>query len=74
MTADVIGQVSPVTADVWLDTLLGLVLHITQKVPPLRHRLNPGLLRRLEVEGVGTFALTRKSFRFLHLEYETMGG
>ena len=38
MTADVIGHVSPVTAEVWLETLLGLVVHITQKVPPLLQR------------------------------------
>ena len=42
VTGDVIGQVSPVTAEVWLETLLGLVVHITQKVPPLKQRWNPG--------------------------------
>ena len=69
MTIDVIGHVSPVTADVWLDTLFGLVVHMTQAVPPLRHRWKPGLSLRLDKGvGAGTFALTRKSFKFLHLE------
>ena len=68
VTADVIGQVSPVTAEVWLETLLGLVVHITQKVPPLLQRWNPGLDLLVEVEGAGTWALTRKSLRFFNLE------
>ena len=67
VTGDVIGQVSPV-ADEWLETLLGLVAHCAQKVPPLRQRWKPGLDLRLDVLGDGTLALTRKSFRFLHLE------
>ena len=64
----VIGQVSPVTADVWLDTLVGLVAHIAQNVPPLRQRRKPGLDLQEERVGAGTLALTRKSRRFLHLE------
>ena len=67
VTGDVIGHVSPVTAEVWLETLLGLVVHMTQKVPPLIQRWNPGLDLLVEV-GAGTWALTRKSFRFFNLE------
>ena len=67
VTGDVIGHVSPVTAEVWLETLLGLVVHMTQKVPPLIQRWNPGLDLLVEV-GDGTWALTRKSFRFFNLE------
>ena len=74
MTGDVIGHVSPVTAEVWLDMLLGLVAHCTQKVPPRKQRWKPGLDLLVGMEGAGTLALTRKSFRFLHLEYETIGG
>ena len=74
VTGDVIGHVSPVTAEVWLETLLGLVVHMTQKVPPLIQRWNPGLDLLVEVEGAGTWALTRKSFRFFNLEKDTIGG
>ena len=74
VTGDVIGHVSPVTADLWLEMLLGLVAQVTQKVPPRRQQWNPGLDLLVGMEGAGTLALTRKSLRFLHLEYETMGG
>ena len=67
-----IGHVWPVLVEVCDVAEGGEETHIIQRSPPLRQREK--LLRLVVVVGGGSLALTRKSRRFLHREYETIGG
>ena len=76
MTWLVIGHVCPVLVEVCDVAEGGEETHIIQRSPPLRQREKPSrhVLRLVVVVGEGSLALTKKSRRFLHREYETIGG